>query len=195
MKRKALRSLQIVALFIVLVTAFYSFKWKSSVRPDIEAIKNSIGDRVVEVTMEKSNGVDVNKLGDTDYLMLVYSTQLIDMSDYMAELFGHITVKNNGGSEEDYNNAVVDLNSKYEYYKNVPKKYNIFCKYIDLDSVNPIDLENNTLVSGATEDVTNGMNELIKVDKIDFVNTLALLVVFIAALIDWPFTNKKNNKN
>lgn len=145
--------------------------------------------------MEKSNGVDVNKLGDTDYLMLVYSAQLIDMSDYMAELFGHITVKNNGGSEEDYNNAVVDLNSKYDHYKDVPEKYNIFCKYINLDSVNPIDLENDTLVSGATEDVTNGMNELIKVDKIDFVKRIAESIVLITALFDWPFTDKKRDIN
>lgn len=129
------------------------------------------------------------------YIMLNYSVQMIDMSEYMANLFALKTVLKNGGSQEDYDNGVVELNSKYMFYKELPEEYDIFNKYIDLDNnIEPVNVESD-IAGQATIDLENKLNELIFYGMVNDILFSCIRIIAFMFLIEFIIRKFKKNNN
>lgn len=186
-----------VLLVVMLISTILTASWWVTNWGSYRSLRTVMDDRVeVALTenLEKKPLFVLTPMG-AGYIVLNYSAQMIDMSNYLAEVFALKTVLKNGGSQEDYDSGVKELNSKYMFYKELPEEYDIFNKYIDLDNNSePVDVESDIAgqVAIEMEDTLKKLSVYDAIHDISFGCIKLTAFIFLVEFLIRKFSKKES---
>lgn len=197
--------INIVLVIVICISSVITAYWYGNNYSDYKMLKEATNGHVVSTVAEQhSNSEAINLLTPfmigPSFVYLSYASQLIDTSVYLANLFALTTVLNNGGSEEDYNNGLEELNAKYSYYKDLElsERYNWFSKIIDLENAkNPVDLENLDVITNniISENELKELSFYAHAQKIVFDSIFGLVVYNFIVFVYKVLKSKLRKKN